>query len=48
MPEGISRLSNDDLVKIEEEASAALIHTQTEENTAKALVGEYNKILGDK
>jgi hypothetical protein len=44
---GLSQLSAEDLAKIQEAASAALVHTQTEEGTAKTLIQEYPNILGD-
>jgi hypothetical protein len=42
------QLSSEDLAKVEEAASAALIHTQNEEETAKTLVQEYTKLLEGK
>jgi len=43
-----SQLNNGELSEIEEEASAALIHTQTEESIARSLVNEYSKALQEK
>jgi division protein CdvB (Snf7/Vps24/ESCRT-III family) len=45
---GFSKLTNGELSEIEEEASAALIHTQTEESIAGSLVNEYSKVLQEK
>ena len=45
---GFSKLSNEELSEIEDEASAALIHTQTEESIARSLVNEYSKVLREK
>jgi hypothetical protein len=45
---GLSQLSSEELVRIEDAASTALIYTQTEEGTAKTLVQEYTKLLDGK
>ena len=45
---GFSKLNNGELSEIEVEASAALIHTQTEESIARSLVNEYSKVLREK
>lgn len=45
---GFSKLTNGELSEIEDEASAALIHTQTEESIAGSLVNEYSKVLHEK
>jgi hypothetical protein len=45
---GFSNLNTGELSEIEDEASAALIHTQTEESIAKSLVNEYSKVLQEK
>jgi hypothetical protein len=45
---GFSKLTNGELSDIEDEASAALIHTQTEESIAGSLVNEYSKVLHEK
>lgn len=42
---GFSKLNNGELSQVEEEASAALIHTQAEESMAGSLVNEYSKVL---
>jgi hypothetical protein len=47
-PGGFSKLNNGELSEIEDEASAALIHTQTEESIAGSLVNEYSKVLQEK
>jgi hypothetical protein len=47
-PGGFSKLNNRELSEIEDEASAALIHTQTEESIAGSLVNEYSKVLQEK
>jgi hypothetical protein len=46
--DGLSKLTNGELSEIEDEASAALIHTQTEESIARSLVDEYAKVLQEK
>jgi len=46
--DGFPKLSNAELSEIEDEASAALIHTQTEESIARSLVQEYSKALQEK
>jgi hypothetical protein len=43
--DGLSKLNSEQLSEIEDEASAALIHTQTEESIARSLVDEYAKVL---
>ena len=43
----LSNLNNEELSRIEAEASAALLYTETEENIAKALVQQYAKALGE-
>lgn len=45
---GLSNLNNEELSQIETEASAALLHTETEEQFAKDLVQQYAKVLGEK
>ena len=45
---GFSKLNNGELSDIEDKASAALIHTQTEESIAGSLVNEYSKALKEK
>lgn len=47
-PGGFSNLTNGELFEIEDEASAALIHTQTEESIAGSLVNEYSRVLQEK
>jgi hypothetical protein len=47
-PGGFSNLTNAELSEIEDEASAALIHTQTEESIAGSLVNEYSRLLQEK
>lgn len=44
----LSGLSDGELSEVESEASAALLHTQTEESFAKTLVQLYAKVLGEK
>ena len=46
--DGLSKLNSEQLSEIEDEASAALIHTQTEEGIARSLVDEYAKVLHEK
>ena len=45
---GLSNLNNEELSQIEADASAALLHTETEEQIAKDLVQQYAKVLGEK
>jgi len=45
---GLSNLNNEELTQIEADASAALLHTETEEQIAKDLVQQYAKVLGEK
>ena len=45
---GLSNLNNEKLSQIEADASAALLHTETEEQIAKDLVQQYAKVLGEK
>jgi hypothetical protein len=45
---GLSNLNNEELSQIEGDASAALLHTETEEQIAKDLVQQYAKVLGEK
>jgi hypothetical protein len=45
-PSGFAGLNTTELFEIEDEASATLVHTRTEESFAKALVDEYSKTLG--
>jgi hypothetical protein len=45
---GYSSLSDAELSQLESDASAALLHTVTEENIAKDLAQEYVKVLGEK
>jgi hypothetical protein len=45
---GLTGLSNEELSEVESEASAALLHTETEESFAKTLVQMYAKVLGEK
>jgi hypothetical protein len=45
---GLSNLSIEELSQIEADASAALLHTETEEQIAKDLVQQYAKVLGEK
>jgi hypothetical protein len=45
---GLSNLNNEELSQIEADASAALLHTETEEQIAKDLVQQYTKVLGEK
>ena len=48
-PKGsLSNLNNEELSQVEAEASAALLHTETEEQIAKDLVQQYAKVLGEK
>ncbi len=48
-PKGsLSNLNNEELSQIEADASAALLHTETEEQIAKDLVKQYAKVLGEK
>jgi hypothetical protein len=47
-PGGFSKLNSAELAEVEDEASAALIHTQTEESIARSLVQEYAKALQEK
>lgn len=48
-PQGsLSNLNNEELSQIEADASAALLHTETEEQIAKDLVQQYAKVLGEK
>ena len=44
----LSDLNNDELSQVEAEASAALMHTETEEVFAKDLVQQYAKLVGEK
>jgi hypothetical protein len=44
----LAGLSNEELSEVESEASAALLHTETEESFAKTLVQMYAKVLGEK
>jgi hypothetical protein len=46
--DGLSKLNSEQLSEIQDEASAALIHTQTEESIARSLVDEYAKVLHEK
>jgi hypothetical protein len=46
--DGFSKLNSAELAEIADEASAALIHTQTEESIARSLVQEYEKALQGK
>ena len=41
-------LNNEELSQVEADASAALLHTETEESFAKDLVQQYTKVLGEK
>jgi hypothetical protein len=43
-----SNLKDEELSEIENEAGAALVHTQAEESVAQALVQQYAKMLGQK
>ena len=45
---GLSNMNNEELSQIEADASAALLHTETEEQIAKDLVQQYAKVLGEK
>jgi hypothetical protein len=45
---GLSNLNNEELSQVEAEASAALLHTETEETFAKDLAQQYAKVLGEK
>ncbi len=45
---GLANLNNEDLSQIEADASAALLHTETEEETVKDLVQQYAKLMGEK
>jgi len=45
---GLSNLNNEELSQIEADASAALLHTETEEQIAKDLVQQYARVLGEK
>lgn len=45
---GLSNLNNEEQSQIETDASAALLHTETEEQIAKDLVQQYAKVLGEK
>ena len=45
---GLSNLNNAELSQIEADASAALLHTETEEQIAKDLVQQYARVLGEK
>ncbi len=45
---GLSNLNNEELSQIEADASAALLHTETEEQIAKDLVQQDAKVLGEK
>ena len=44
----LADLSSEELSAVESAASAALVHTETEENFAKTLVQGYAKSLGEK
>jgi hypothetical protein len=44
----LSDLNNGELSQVEAEASAALLHTETEEVFAKDLVQQYTKLVGEK
>jgi plasmid stability protein len=44
----LSDLNNGELSQVEAEASAALLHTETEEEFAKDLVQQYTKLVGEK
>ena len=45
---GLSNLNNEEQSQIEADASAALLHTETEEQIAKDLVQQYAKVLAEK
>ena len=48
-PKGsLSNLNNEELSQVEADASAALLHTETEETFAKDLVRQYAETLGEK
>jgi hypothetical protein len=43
-----SQCHPEELSRVESEAGAALLHTETEEQFAKDLVQQYTKVLGEK
>jgi hypothetical protein len=45
---GLANLNNEELSQVEAEASAALLHTETEETFGKDLAQQYAKVLGEK
>ena len=45
---GMANLNGQELNEIEDEASAALVHTRTEESFAQALIAEYSQALHEK